>query len=406
MANQLTSKGLVVQDSEFIGNSINGVYLYAGSVTNMLLDGVTIHRNGAQSSNAGVLIMSGVLNPDRITIQNSEIRDFNTGVQNQRSDRLVKIANVNVIGALRDFVNCQMISSPVPTPTPTPVPTPTPAPTPTPTPVPTPEPEPEPTPVIPSHSVPGRIQVADYDESGEGISYYDTTVGNTGGAYRNDDVDIVKRDWDDNYLVSHIVDGEWLTYTVDVTQPGTYEATVLVYNPYEGRSVTLLVDGVEKGSMSIPAGSDWYTPVLVSSSVTFETASEHIVQLRFNGGDMNVNYLELTNQEPVPNPTPTPTPAPTPTPTPVPEPEQSKPVADFTYSKPSEKSVLYRFKDLSFDSDGSVVAWLWNFGDGATSTSMKPTHKFRDAGTYPVSLVVTDNDGLASDAKVGEIVVA
>ena len=39
-------------------------------------------------------------------------------------------------------------------------------------------------------SVPGRIQAEDYNLGGEGVAYHDTTPGNTGGAYRQDDVDI------------------------------------------------------------------------------------------------------------------------------------------------------------------------------------------------------------------------
>ena len=38
--------------------------------------------------------------------------------------------------------------------------------------------------------VPGRIEAEDYDLGGEGIAYHDTTPGNLGGIYRQDDVDI------------------------------------------------------------------------------------------------------------------------------------------------------------------------------------------------------------------------
>ncbi|GAB4296311.1 MAG: hypothetical protein Kow0098_19380 [Ignavibacteriaceae bacterium] len=48
----------------------------------------------------------------------------------------------------------------------------------------------------------------------------------------------------------------------------------------------------------------------------------------------------------------------------------------------------------SYDPDGSIVSYLWNFGDGNTSTSANPTHTYLSAGTYPVTLTVTDNDGL------------
>ncbi len=52
----------------------------------------------------------------------------------------------------------------------------------------------------------------------------------------------------------------------------------------------------------------------------------------------------------------------------------------------------------STDSDGSIVSYSWNFGDGSTSTSANPTHAYTTAGTYTATLTVTDNGGLtASD---------
>lgn len=47
----------------------------------------------------------------------------------------------------------------------------------------------------------------------------------------------------------------------------------------------------------------------------------------------------------------------------------------------------------STDPDGSVVSYLWNFGDGTQSTEIEPLHTFSEAGEYRVSLTVTDNVG-------------
>jgi endonuclease I/PKD repeat protein len=47
----------------------------------------------------------------------------------------------------------------------------------------------------------------------------------------------------------------------------------------------------------------------------------------------------------------------------------------------------------STDSDGTITAWLWNFGDGATSTLANPTHAYATAGSYTATLTVTDNSG-------------
>jgi PKD repeat protein len=52
----------------------------------------------------------------------------------------------------------------------------------------------------------------------------------------------------------------------------------------------------------------------------------------------------------------------------------------------------------SSDSDGDIVAWHWDFGDGGTSTEANPTHLYTRVGRFTASLVVTDNSGLSSAA--------
>ncbi|MGB3209625.1 MAG: PKD domain-containing protein [Desulforhopalus sp.] len=53
----------------------------------------------------------------------------------------------------------------------------------------------------------------------------------------------------------------------------------------------------------------------------------------------------------------------------------------------------------SFDSDGSLVSYSWDFGDGATGTGVSASHQF--TGTYPsVTLTVIDNSGGVALAQV------
>lgn len=66
------------------------------------------------------------------------------------------------------------------------------------------------------------------------------------------------------------------------------------------------------------------------------------------------------------------------------------PVADFTYSV---DGLTVTFTDLSYDPDGTIVSWLWDFGDGNTSTQQNPIHTYAAPGSYSVSLTVTDNEG-------------
>jgi PKD repeat protein len=48
----------------------------------------------------------------------------------------------------------------------------------------------------------------------------------------------------------------------------------------------------------------------------------------------------------------------------------------------------------SSDSDGNVVGYAWDFGDSHSGTGVSPTHAYGNAGTYTVSLTVTDDGGL------------
>lgn len=63
------------------------------------------------------------------------------------------------------------------------------------------------------------------------------------------------------------------------------------------------------------------------------------------------------------------------------------------------------FTDASSDSDGSIAARQWDFGDGGASTATNPTHTYASAGSYPVTLRVTDNDG-ASDSLTRTVTVS
>ncbi|HEC94951.1 MAG TPA: PKD domain-containing protein, partial [Thermoplasmatales archaeon] len=53
----------------------------------------------------------------------------------------------------------------------------------------------------------------------------------------------------------------------------------------------------------------------------------------------------------------------------------------------------------SYDGDGSIVNYTWDFGDGSVGYGVKPTHVYMVAGTFDVLLTVKDNDGLTNTTK-------
>jgi len=67
------------------------------------------------------------------------------------------------------------------------------------------------------------------------------------------------------------------------------------------------------------------------------------------------------------------------------------PVAAFTFSA---NDLAASFDGSgSHDPDGSITGYAWSFGDGGTATGATPTHTYLAAGTYSVTLTVTDNSG-------------
>ncbi len=54
------------------------------------------------------------------------------------------------------------------------------------------------------------------------------------------------------------------------------------------------------------------------------------------------------------------------------------------------------FTDNSSDTDGTIVSWFWNFGDGKTSTEQNPKHRYVKFRNYSVTLTVTDDGGISN----------
>jgi PKD repeat protein len=80
-----------------------------------------------------------------------------------------------------------------------------------------------------------------------------------------------------------------------------------------------------------------------------------------------------------------------------------QPVADFI------ADTLYSAGPLSIQfhdrSRGGRTSWLWDFGDGGTSTEQNPVHTYVTADTFTVSLNVTGPDGTDEMVKENYIIV-
>ncbi|MFA6364015.1 PKD domain-containing protein [Methanoregula sp.] len=58
------------------------------------------------------------------------------------------------------------------------------------------------------------------------------------------------------------------------------------------------------------------------------------------------------------------------------------------------------------ESSNTPTTWLWSFGDGSTSTLKNPTHTYKTAGTYSVTLTATNSAGSSTITQTGYITVS
>jgi PKD repeat protein len=69
------------------------------------------------------------------------------------------------------------------------------------------------------------------------------------------------------------------------------------------------------------------------------------------------------------------------------------PVADFSYSpgNPVVNQTITFNASASYDPDGFITEYEWQFDDGTNTTGEEVTHSYSSAGNYTVTLTVTDN---------------
>ena len=85
-------------------------------------------------------------------------------------------------------------------------------------------------------------------------------------------------------------------------------------------------------------------------------------------------------------------------------PSGQPPVASFTYSpgNPMVGGNIVFDASASYDADGNIVNYNWDFGDGATASANVPEypHVYQTPAKYTVTCTATDNDGLQSSNTI------
>ncbi|GBL04769.1 polysaccharide lyase family 7 protein [Glaciecola sp. KUL10] len=138
-------------------------------------------------------------------------------------------------------------------------------------------------------SVPAQIQAEDY------VSYFDTSSGNAGRAYRSDDVDLQNTgDVGGGYNVGWTANGEWLEYDIYVSESGMYSADVrLASSRNDAGNLEILVNGISKANVDATNTGNWQSWETSNVDLGTLSSGNHTLRLKINGGNFNINWIDL-----------------------------------------------------------------------------------------------------------------
>lgn len=152
-------------------------------------------------------------------------------------------------------------------------------------------------------TLPGIVQLEDYDMGGQSVSYSDKDFVNEGGAYREDGVDIVQVDSADvskGYAIGYTQAGEWLEYSVNVVTAGKLVFRASVADGLEGGSIRLFIDGkAVTDTVAVPQTEDWNTYTLMDGETSEIEKGDHVLRVQFTGSYVNIDWIQfaLTKEE-------------------------------------------------------------------------------------------------------------
>ncbi len=142
-------------------------------------------------------------------------------------------------------------------------------------------------------SIPGTIEVENYDLGGQSNAYSDNDYENQGGEYREDGVDVVAND--NGYAIGYTEAGEWLEYSVNVETENVYTLEARVASGGDNSSFRLFLDDelIADTIKAVNTG-DWDTYTNVSVVTSKLSKGAHVLKLEISGSYVNIDNLKFT----------------------------------------------------------------------------------------------------------------
>ncbi|GAF05695.1 cellulase family glycosylhydrolase [Saccharicrinis fermentans] len=149
--------------------------------------------------------------------------------------------------------------------------------------------------VLSPASIPGTVLAVNFDTGGEGIAYHDADMVNkgVGGIRTEEGVDTEGGDGVGN--IGYVETEEWLEYTVNVIQSGTYDLEMRYASEPGGGKFHLEFDEVDKtGLLNVGSSGSWGTYANIVFKNIRLNAGIQVMRIYIDAGDFNFSKLTFS----------------------------------------------------------------------------------------------------------------
>ena len=148
-------------------------------------------------------------------------------------------------------------------------------------------------------SIPDTLQAEDFDRGGEGVAYHDSEATNIPGEYRPDEGVDIDGNGMGGYAVGYLAQREWLEYTVNVAEAGTYAVTASVASSVGGGRMQISASANSAlTTVVVPedgtGGFDAFEAVRSNGLILLDSG-EQVLRIDITGTEaFNLDYLVFT----------------------------------------------------------------------------------------------------------------
>ena len=141
-------------------------------------------------------------------------------------------------------------------------------------------------------TIPGKIEVENYDKGGNGRGFLDSDIENENNLYREDNAGLDSADG--AFIYGWGYANDWLRYTVKASKNDSLTLTARVASPSDSTFFSVLVDEKNVATVMVPNTGDWKKFETVTVSVPAIAEGTHVLKIKIDKPYFNLDWIEFS----------------------------------------------------------------------------------------------------------------